>query len=76
MWTFPEAFVPLPDGKSIPVKFDNSQGHTMVENKWEVTIHAVDSRSFSQMIQSNPDSVALAVQKVYNRKARLGGPYR
>ena len=71
----PEAIVPLPDGRSIPVKMDTqNMGTSSVTNNY--TINAVDAPSFQRLVVSNPEAVALAVQTIYNRKARSGGPYR
>ena len=71
----PEAYVPLPDGRSIPVKISNQQ-QTTTTVQHNYTINAIDAPSFQKLVVSNPEAVAVAVQTIYNRKARSGGPYR
>lgn len=44
----PEAFVPLPDGRRIPVKMESSQQPITVINKWNITTN--DAQSFRKSL--------------------------
>ena len=73
----PEAFVPLPDGRAIPVKIQGDMGGTtVVNNYYSTNISAVDGQSVARLILSQPQAVAMANQSVYNRNGRTGGPFR
>ncbi len=56
---FPEAIVPLPDGRSIPVSMRGSGQNNNASNpvNFNVTIVAADARSFSDMARRNPQSI-------------------
>ena len=73
----PEAFVPLPDGRAIPVKIQGDMsGTTVVNNYYSTNISAVDGQSVARLILSQPQAVAMANQSIYNRNGRTGGPFR
>jgi len=53
-----EAVVPLPDGRSIPV---NMQGNAGGGDTYQITINAVDAKSFAELIDRNPESIVGAI---------------
>lgn len=54
----PEAYVPLPDGRSIPVTMASSGGDTFVMN-----INAIDAQSFERRLASHPRIYTSAMRR-------------
>lgn len=62
--TMPEAYVPLPDGRSIPVTMNGNQGTTIV-NHWNIS--AMDAQSFSAFAMQNQNTFAGAIMSASSR---------
>lgn len=73
----PEAIVPLPDGRSIPVKFKSNQSaNDSASINITINASAIDARGIDQVLASRSKTIGLIVQSEYRRMSRTGGPYR
>jgi len=64
---YPEAVVPLPGDRKIPVRFEGGRpGQTVVIN-----INAVDARSFEELCRRNPGAIVQPVLENINRAGVL-----
>ena len=54
----PEAYVPLPDGRSIPVTMQAAGGDTFIMN-----VNAIDARSFEQRLAQHPRVYTTAMRR-------------
>ncbi|RLA87312.1 MAG: hypothetical protein DRG40_00690 [Deltaproteobacteria bacterium] len=69
---YPEAVVPLPGDRKIPVRFEGGRpGQTVIIN-----INAVDARSFEELCRRNPGAIVQPVLENINRAGILRAAIR
>jgi hypothetical protein len=71
----PEAFVPLPDGKTIPVTMNQGQQQQQ-QPPIVVNISAIDSQSFARTVDQEREVIVDAVNKVLRRSPGARGTFR
>ena len=72
--TRPEAYVPLPDGRTIPVSMQNGIGTTTVINQGDVHVHVASSNATQVQIAAAAQAAVEAANAKLIREVNRGGP--
>ncbi|MEE9356484.1 MAG: phage tail tape measure C-terminal domain-containing protein [Methylococcaceae bacterium] len=65
---FNEAVVPLPNGREIPVDMRGAGGGG---DSYQITINAVDTKSFFDVVQRNPEAIVSVVSDSIRQRGKL-----